>query len=86
MTDPHYIAGRITPAGIDAIRERAIATYSSGPWAARHDPDGHMLSWVTGGNGQIIAFGMQPAHADFVATCWHDITTLTAEIRRWKLE
>ena len=78
----NYIDGRITLAGIEAIREQALATFSSGPWTARHDPDGRMLSWITGGSGQIIAFGLEPAHAVFIAACWHDITALTVEVRR----
>lgn len=78
MTSPPcYIAGRLTAAGIEAIREQALATFGSGPWTARHDPDGHMLSWITGGSGQIIAFGLEPAHAAFIAACWDNITALT---------
>lgn len=77
VSPPHYIAGRLTAAGIDAIRERSLTTFGSGPWTARHDPDGHMLSWITGRDGQIIAFGLQPDHAEFIAHCWFDITSLS---------
>jgi hypothetical protein len=76
-----YDAGRLTEAGIEAINERSLGTFSSGPWTAHHDPDGHMLSWIKGGSGQIIAFGVVPAHAEFIAHAWHDIGALCAKLR-----
>ena len=76
--------GHLTEEYLEAQLVRQLNTFSSGPWTACHDP--HRSSWVKGSEGKMVAYGLSPAHAEFIAESWWDVAMLINEVRALKRE
>ena len=76
--------GHLTEKYLEAQHGRILNVFSSGPWTACHDP--HRSSWIKGSGGKIVAYGLSPAHAEFIAESWWDVAMLRNEVRALKRE
>lgn len=69
---------------LKVIMDRWMGTFKAGPFKARHGE--HMKSWITGSDGDVVAFGMEPEHAEFFAEAWQDVSSLVSALRKTRRE